>query len=334
MVCGNLSFHIKKTLPKATIIFDTYWKFAAERQDIFFRRLKNPADLCWTNDVVLKNFKFTNAYRVSDRVSQYLISNVIKKGSQENEEVFFRIMLFKLFNKIETWEYLNQQAGKIKYSDFDFTFYADLLKQARSNGLPIYSNAYMMASGKSYFNHQYKHQNHLRLLEKMMEDNLPAQLLTHGSMKDGYEKLLTYPGIGSFLAYQYITDINYSNITNFSEMEFVKAGPGAMDGIRKCFSNFGDFSEEDIIKMVCENQENEFKRLDLEFESLWGRKLQLIDCQNLFCETDKYARVVHPGFSGKSNRTRIKQKFKPTSLHPVQYVFPDKWKLDCLHIKS
>lgn len=110
MVFGNISFHIKKTLPKATIVFDTYWKFAAERQDIFFRRLKNPAALCWTNDVVLKNYKFTNAYRVSDRVSQYLISNVIKKGSQENEEVFFRIMLFKLFNKIETWEYLNQQA--------------------------------------------------------------------------------------------------------------------------------------------------------------------------------------------------------------------------------
>ena len=328
MIFSSVPVHIKKTLPKPTIVFDTYWKFAAERQNVFFRRLENPAAETWTNDAVLKNYKFTNAYRVTDRVSQYLISEVIKKGSQTSEEVFFRIMLFKLFNKIKTWEYLTRQAGEIKYSDFDFTFYSDILEQARSRRVPIYSNAYMMASGKSYFNHIYKHQNHLRLLQKMMEDHLPAQLFAQQSMKAGYEKLLTYPCIGSFLAYQYITDINYSDITNFSEMEFVKAGPGARDGIRKCFSDFGDFSEEDIIKMLCDNQESEFERRGLDFKNLWGRNLQLIDCQNLFCETDKYSRIVHPEFSGETNRTRIKQKFKPASVTPINYVFPDKWKLE------
>ena len=31
---------------------------------------------------------------------------------------------------------------------------------------------------------------------------------------------------------------------------------------------------------------------------LRGRRLQLIDCQNLFCEVDKYAVVAHPGVRG------------------------------------
>jgi hypothetical protein len=32
-----------------------------------------------------------------------------------------------------------------------------------------------------------------------------------------------------------ITDLNYSGLTDFSEMEFVMPDPGAKDGIRKCF---------------------------------------------------------------------------------------------------
>jgi alpha-glutamyl/putrescinyl thymine pyrophosphorylase clade 1 len=65
-------------------------------------------------------------------------------------------------------------------------------------------------------------------------------------------------------------------------------------------------------------------RLGLTFTGLFGRPLQLIDCQNLFCEVDKYARVVHPGIAGYSGRTRIKQKFRAVT-DPVPAWFPPKW---------
>jgi 5-hmdU DNA kinase-like protein len=55
-----------------TPVFDAYWRFAAERQSIFFLRL-NGAIEPLTDDPVLRRFRFTNAYRASDRVSQYLI---------------------------------------------------------------------------------------------------------------------------------------------------------------------------------------------------------------------------------------------------------------------
>src|SRR4051794_3952118 len=71
---------------KVTKVFWTYWKFAAERQSIFFRRLSDP--LPWTNDPILTKFKFTNAYRASDRVSQYLIKNVAYTGEQSPSELF------------------------------------------------------------------------------------------------------------------------------------------------------------------------------------------------------------------------------------------------------
>ena len=78
---------------------------------------------------------------------------------------------------------------------------------------------------------------------------------------------------------------------------------------------------------MADSQEREFERLDLDFQSLWGRSLQLIDCQNLFCEVDKYARVAHPEIAGRTGRIRIKQKFVPAP-EPIELFYPPKWELN------
>jgi hypothetical protein len=309
----------RKQPPTPTYVLDTYWKFAAERQDGV-----NPL----TTDPILLKHKFTNAYRAADRVSQYLIREVIYRGDLSAEELLFRILLFKLFNKIETYELLQHELGEISWRGYDFKRYNQILQQAMQAGEKIYSGAYMMASGSSAFGYARKHENHLKLIEAMMQAGLAQRIAEAPSMQAVYGLLLSFPTIGSFLAYQYAIDINYSTLTHFSEMDFVMPGPGAKDGIRKCFSSLGDYSEADTIRYITDLQEQEFERLGLNFKTLWGRPLQLIDCQNLFCETDKYARVAHPQASGLSNRTRIKQLYTSSRLEPIRYFFPSKWGLN------
>jgi thymidylate kinase len=109
---------------KPTIVLDSYWRFAAERQDVFFRRLEG-ARRPWTNDPIIAAHKFTNAYRASDRVSQFLIRHVIYRADlpQTANEVCFRIVLFKLFNKIETWRLLEESVGPITYEEFNYKRY-------------------------------------------------------------------------------------------------------------------------------------------------------------------------------------------------------------------
>lgn len=58
-----------------TVVFDTYWRFAAERLAMFYRRYGEPAGP-WTSDSILRSYRFTNVYRAADRVSQYLIAEV------------------------------------------------------------------------------------------------------------------------------------------------------------------------------------------------------------------------------------------------------------------
>ena len=93
------------------------------------------------------------------------------------------------------------------------------------------------------------------------------------------------------------------------------------------FVSLGELKEADIIKLMAEHQDEEFNRLGLEFQSLWGRPLQLIDVQNLFCEVDKYSRVAHPNISGISGRKKIKQKFR-MNPSPIEYWYPPKWGLN------
>ena len=235
-----------------------------------------------------------------------------------------RTILFKLFNKIETWEVLQNRLRVISWADYSFQRYDSVLSEALAGGTRIYSAAYMMPSGKSSFGHAQKHRNHLMLLERMMDDEAPRRISETSSMAQAFDVLRSYPTIGDFLAYQFVTDLNYSKLIDFSEMEFVVPGPGALDGVRKCFTDLGGLNDADIIRLVTESQEREFERRGLNFRTLGGRQLQLIDCQNLFCEVSKYARVKHPEVKGTSKRKRIKQRYRP-SANPIEYWYPPKW---------
>ena len=313
-----------KSKPKRSEVYDKYWQFAAKRFDIFMKRLDNPMGP-WTNDTVISNHRFTNVFRAADRVSQYLIR--LQYDEADKKEIFFKTMLFKIFNKIETYRCLEKNIGYIDSGSYNFTQYDSILTTELAKKNTIYSAAYIMPSAGSVFHHKFKHSNHLALIKRMMDEHLYEKIQDCKSLREVYNLILTYPSIGSFLGFQYTIDLNYSEIMDFSEMDFVVAGPGAKNGVIKCFSSMGDYSFEDIIKLMAEDQAKEFERLEIDQALLFGRSLQLIDCQNLFCEVDKYLRVTDPDVSGVTDRKRIKQKYS-MAKSPYPLFFPPKWNIN------
>ena len=320
----TLSSLMKPAVP--TNVFVTYWKFAFERQNIFMKRIKEEP-FPWTQDPVLLEFRFTNPYRASDRISQFLLRNVQYNQDWSKENIFFRTLLFKFFNKIETWELLLEHIGEPRVENFEPTQYSEILTSAIDRGNRIFSAAYIMPSGGSKSGFKRKHEMLLNLLSRMIEERTCEKLSNASSMEDAFNVLRSYPTIGDFLAYQYVTDLNYSTILNFSEMDFVKAGPGSIEGVSKCFSDFGGKNIEWILRQTTLIQKEAFSSLNLNFADLWGRSLQLIDCQNLYCELAKYSRVMHPEVTNANGRKKIKQKFSPNS-QGIQFFFPPKWNLD------
>ncbi|KAF8970599.1 hypothetical protein BDZ97DRAFT_52967 [Flammula alnicola] len=315
---------------RPTIAFDTFWRVAAERKAIDDRRRAGqPAP--WTDDKILRDYFFCNTYRVLDKGCQYLIKEVIEEGSQDPVEVVFRVILFNLFTKIETWELLDRALGPLTWETYDREKYRKVLSRALGQGLALYTGAYIKPA--PHFGFDLNYINHLCLLETLMENMLPSRLLAAQYMANVYEYLVSFPSMGPFSTYQLMLCLSYTNVLNFHENDFVISGPGSISGLNKIFgksmqqgrSTIPGFDEE-VMRYMADNQDYHFKRLGLEFSGLGPERLPMgvADIEHTLCEVDKYCRVAHPQLKGK--RTNIHRTFEfSTAKRHAPAILPKAW---------
>lgn len=302
-------------------VYRAYWTFAAERQRVFEARLAGePAP--WTQDPILREHRFCNAFRAADRVSQHLIQRAAYgDSSADADDLFLRIVLHRLFCRPTTWELLEAELGVINAQAFNPDQYDAVLAEALKGGQRLYTSAFILCANRAY-GFERKHRNHLALLDAMLGDGVPRRIERAGTMTQVYEELRRWPLIGPFMAYQLTIDLNYSPLLDFSEDEFVVPGPGAMRGLAKVFIDLNGLSPSAAVHWLVEQQASVRDELNIEPPRLFGRALHAIDCQNLLCEVDKYCRVAFPELT--SNRTRIKQRFVADSM-PYGLFFPPTW---------
>lgn len=325
----------KKIIPAPNDLFTWYLYWICERMDIFWRKYSGYRKP-WTEDKILQEFKFCNVYRCLDRVSQYLLSHVIYNGKQyEPEDIFFRILLFKHFNKVETWELLEKEFGDITY-ETGLENIARFLDECIDQGIAIYGNAYII----NCFFYQYPEYSHIAGMSKHRAHFLiyEDEIFQNGHLYDFLEaksleelfgvfrKMKIY---GDFTAQQYAIDLNYSTLFNFDENDFVITGPGNIRGIERTFEDARGCDYVGVIKWVHENFEELMSKFEketgMEFKPLPNRLPTLIDLQNCFCETDKFLRgmgIETPGVKVKGQR--IKHTYSP-NRERIEYVFPEKW---------
>lgn len=307
-------------------VYKFYWHFASERQRAFERRVSGqPAP--WTDDRILRDYKFCNVFRAADRVSQYMIREICYHDEPcTPADRLFQIVAFRTFSKIDTWRSLRDYLGRHPtLNDLADGSFGEGLERTKIRNGGLYTGAFILCAADAY-GQASKHRNHVELFRHMfLKDDMGERLQEARSLRQVYDELHRYPLIGDFMAYQIAIDLNYSSVINFSENDFTQAGPGALRGIKKCFADLGDYSPTEIILWMVEHQKDEFARLDLPFNGLWGRSLHAIDCQGLFCETDKYCREAVPQLA--SARKRIKAKFTPTP-EPIRFFFPPKWAIN------
>lgn len=306
-------------------VYDTYWYFAAERLRVMMERATGKPGP-WTEDPILRGFKFCNTYRAADRVSQYLIAEVCYSSKQLPADRAFQIVAFRTFSRPETWERLKLMLGHTPViEDLRSGRLRRALDDMRSSGERLYTGAFILCANLAY-GFEFKHQNHVALFEDMfVRSNLGEKIIHAESLEDVFNLLREFPLMGDFMSYQTAIDLNYSEILDFNENDFTAPGPGALRGLKKVFKSLGDYSPSEAIQWMVEHQDAEFERLGFEFDGLWGRPLHAIDCQGLFCETDKYSRERFPNL--RSERKRIKARFVP-SAKPLAYFFPPKWGLN------
>jgi 5-hmdU DNA kinase-like protein len=195
---------------KLSPVIDTLFQWMAERHAIHQRRLTG-RPWPWTDDPILQQHNFTNVFRIYDRVTQYIICNVIGEGDQDFHETCFRVILFRCFNRISTWELLLAHFGELMWRNFDLAAYESVLYEEYRRNNKLYGSAYILPApelgGTSLDGSKGKanYANHLRLLKVMMETDLPGQLAQLSELSDAWERISMYPSMGAFLSFQYVS---------------------------------------------------------------------------------------------------------------------------------
>src|SRR4051794_5392025 len=155
-------------------VYRTYWAFAAERHRLFGARFDDSG--YFTDDVILRQYRFCNVFRAADRVSQHLIrAAAFGAPDLEEEDLFFRVVLHRLFCRISTWELLEGKLGRLDASTYSEATYDRVLDEARAGGSRLYTGAYVLSASRS-FGHERKYRNHLALLSAMLKDGVPGRI--------------------------------------------------------------------------------------------------------------------------------------------------------------
>ncbi|KAG1882387.1 hypothetical protein F4604DRAFT_1743797 [Suillus subluteus] len=273
-----------------TPVFDTCWRFAAERHAITEKRFKGlPAP--WTNDPILQTYPFCNTYRVLDRVSQYIIIEVIEKGSQDPTELVFRILLFNTFTSINTYKIMRRAIAPFTWATYERADYERVLRRLCDDRVSICTGAFQKPAPSLGFveNFMNASRSHGGLDERI------AHAVRRGRVHRGW--LCTFKSMGDFTAYQLVLVLNlsYSSVLNFSDYDFVVVGLGSCRGLQRCFEGLIPHKcEVDIIRWMQLTQGDHFSRLDLKFNGLGPEAcpIMLCDIEHTLYEVDKYVRKL------------------------------------------
>ena len=329
-----------------------YFAFVQHRLDIFWSRADAPRQLLPESAPValtstherdplvastIASHRFTNVYRITDRVSQSLVSNVLYNQAPEYqyrniEDYTLNVILFKLFNRMDVWHEIMQPLAPITLENFveHKKHISQQLAKRLLSKRQIWNSAYIMPPIPKYRG-EYKHDSWLDCIQAELIDAKGINnIVTATSLEQLYGRLLETSGIGSFLAMQLATDLNYgpAQFFDLDENTFVKAGPGAQRGIQACFPNAHKSQYESAIVYVRDHFDELASHYGYQPQLLGDRLPTLMDLQNCFCETDKLLRVCMPDL--RSGNSRIKQIYSTAKkiVEPIDYYFPDKWNLN------
>jgi hypothetical protein len=272
---------------------DKFWSFIYERHSIWYRRfiLKQPAP--WTDDQLLREYKFTNVYRELDRGTIYLLDNI--RGHGEPIDQVWNIIVYRMFNRISTYELLTFQSVSRWQKPRMFRAFFDELRGYQDAGNALYTDAHLVCAYASFpgkdklERFEYIFQGVLQGMETLMKIINKAK-----SLETVHKALSAFPGVGPFLAYEMAVDISYCDWNNLGEDEWVNPGPGCQRGLKAIFPDITPKEYIWRIKELREIQNEEFDRLKLPFRDIayQEKELTLRNIEHCLCEAFKLFKAM------------------------------------------
>lgn len=267
---------VKKLTPFERLV---YW--IKERESIRIKKESGqPAP--WTDDEILKSYRFTNVLRIQDKVSQWLLHNWYQPYFG-HPNMSLAATLARQLNNIDSMGAVGfpaiWQPKKIQ----------EILEERQTRGLKNYSAAYMITGRfgcKDREPETKAYQTVFRVCDPIAKNPPKINAI---SMQLTHRELLEYQGFSSFIAGQVVADLRWGVKGAWRDrLNWAPMGPGSMRGLNQLLGRDKD------TKIDQPQFLREFLELFSKVREISGLpKMEAIDFQNCLCEVDKYIRALN-----------------------------------------
>ncbi len=261
-----------------------YW--IKERESI---RIKKEANYPkpWTEDIILQNYRFCNVRRMDDFVSNWLL----KRWYQPNfnsDMMPIACTLARHFNNIKALDLIGFPKKFLPEKMYQ------QLKARKDSGERIFNGAYIIRgnSGRD------KADSVINYTVKPMVKN-PTKIYRN-SMQDTHKSFMEYKDIGSFMAGQIVADLRWAMKGTWRDKDtWAPLGPGSKRGVNRYLERplNTPLSQEEFEEVLTEVISICKQKLPVEITN----RMEAMDYQNCFCETDKYIRAMSGEGKPKQN---------------------------------
>lgn len=275
---------------------ETFLYWIQERESI---RKKKEAGLPkpWTTDPIFQQYKFCNVERENDRVTKWIKDNW-REPYRGHPNMWFAMVVARLFNWPDTLEKLT--FPQLSFPELKEKWRHNLKGIRDDQGAKVFTGAYLVSTnGIAMDKIDYILDRVLTPIWNtgrspipssiVIDNQRPDNVVINGDTLQSYWKhLITFDGLGSFMAGQVIADLKYVDpvLENAPDWwTWAPLGPGSKRGLNRVF-------ERPLEKRISQAQaEKEFLELQALVEKELNWRLPVHDIQNCLCETDKYIRV-------------------------------------------
>lgn len=267
------------------MILDEFKAFIKERHLIYIRREQGfPAP--WTDDKLLREYKFTNIYRELDRTTKWCKKYVRDRQYRSEYHRALSIFTFRFFNRIETAKIIYESGAIDHFLYNGNTRPMEYMIKTHRKDKPIATGAYIIKT----VNGMDKLNGILWSIKagvptiRLLADEKP-KTLDHAQVI-----LLNAPYLGSFMAAQLVADMKYTPILAAAHdwHTWAAPGPGSRRGLNLLCGKDEQAPWKD--KEWLDELQKLKNSIQPMFEELGWDIPHAQDVQNMLCEFSKYHR--------------------------------------------